>query len=545
MSDPKQPSQSSGRTSTLWLDTCPAAPLDPLRSDVEADLCVVGAGIAGLTTAYLASLDGQRVVVLDDGAVGSGETGRTTAHFTAALDDRFERLERLHGGRGARLAAQSHAAAIDRVESIVAREGFDCGFERVDGYLFGTPDHPASELEAERDAAVRAGLPARLVARAPLQAFDTGPALLFPRQAQLHPLRYLRGLADAVAARGGRVHTGSHATSLERGTPLRVATEAGPVVSAKAVVVATNVPVFERTTIHTKQAPYRTYVVVLPVPRSAVPHVLLWDTGRGHTEPIPYHYVRLHPAEGADAHDLLIVGGEDHKTGQPDEDEGLAEARWQRLVDWASERFPVLGPPRWRWSGQVAEPVDGLAFLGLEPGSNHPVYLATGDSGNGMTHGTLAGVVLSDLLAGRPDEWAALYDPGRVTLRAAAAWARENVNVAAQYADWFKAGGALSADDVPAGGGAVLAHGLQRYAVHRDREGALHVCDAVCPHLGCVVRWNAAETTWDCPCHGSRFDAQGRVVNGPANADLAPVDPADLPAAPAHTEPLPIEPESA
>jgi glycine/D-amino acid oxidase-like deaminating enzyme/nitrite reductase/ring-hydroxylating ferredoxin subunit len=543
---PMRPTERSGRTSTLWIDTVPPRALEPLDADATADLCIVGAGIAGLTTAYLASLDGHRVVVLDDGAIGSGETSRTTAHFTAALDDRYEHLEKLHGARGARLAAQSHAAAIDRVESIVAREGLACDFERVDGYLVATPDHPTSELEAERDAAVRAGLSVRLVDRAPT-AFDTGPALRFPRQAQLHPLRYLQGLADAVRARGGRIHTGTHATALERGTPMRVATAAGPVVTAKAVVVATNVPVFERTTIHTKQAPYRTYVVVLPVPRGSVPRLLLWDTGRGSSSPTPYHYVRTAPAEGVDEHDHLIVGGEDHKTGQRAEDgEGSAEARWQRLTEWASERFPVAGPPRWRWSGQVAEPVDGLAYLGLEPGTNHPVYLATGDSGNGMTHGTLAGIVLSDLLAGREDEWASLYDPGRITLRATPSWVRENANVAKQYADWLKTGDVGSPDEVPVGGGGILVHGTKRYALFRDDHGALHACDAVCPHLGCIVRWNSAETSWDCPCHGSRFDAKGAVVEGPANRDLARIDPSELPDERVKdSPPIPIEPETA
>jgi Rieske Fe-S protein len=216
--------------------------------------------------------------------------------------------------------------------------------------------------------------------------------------------------------------------------------------------------------------------------------------------------------------DLLVVGGEDHKTGQEDG----ADARWDALEAWARERFPVAGRAVHRWSGQVMEPVDGLGFIGLEPGANHPVYVATGDSGNGMTHGTIAGVLLTDLLLGRASSWARLYDPGRVTLRAVGTYARENANVAAQYADWAKRGDVADVSEVAPGTGAVIVRGLHRVAVHRAADGTLTTCSAVCPHLGCVVRWNAGESSWDCPCHGSRFDARGRVVNGPANRDLAP-----------------------
>jgi glycine/D-amino acid oxidase-like deaminating enzyme/nitrite reductase/ring-hydroxylating ferredoxin subunit len=486
-------------------------------------VCIVGAGIAGLTTAYLTAREGRSVVVLDDGAIGSGETGRTTAHLTAALDDRYTTIERLHGKDAARLAAASHRSAIEEIERIVAAEKIACDFERVDGYLFSSPQRKVEEIDEELEAVRRAGLPASRVPRAPLDGFDTGPALRFPDQGQLHPLRYLEGLARAVAARGGRVHTGSHAATLERGSPLRVVTAAGPVVTARAVVVATNTPVFDVTTIHTKQAAYRSFVVVVPVPRGSVPALLLWDTGAGGPRPDPYHYVRIvrgpEVGPGSDE-DLLVVGGEDHKTG----DEPGADGAYDALEAWARERFPVSGRATHRWSGQVMEPVDALAFIGLEPGSNHPVYVATGDSGNGMTHGTVAGLLLTDLLLGRENAWARLYDPGRVTLGAIGTYARENADVVGKYADWVKRGDVASPEDLAPGTGGVLVRGLRRLAVHRDANGALHACSAVCPHLGCVVRWNAAETTWDCPCHGSRFDARGRVVNGPANRDLAPAD---------------------
>ncbi len=519
--------RTSGATESLWTAGRPVAELAPLRADAEADVCVVGAGIAGLTTAYRLALEGRRVLVLEDGDVGSGETGRTTAHLTAALDDRYELIERLHGEEGTRRAAASHSAAIDRIEQIVAREGIDCGFERVDGYLFLSPEDRREDLEREEAAARRAGLEVRLVERAPVPSFDTGPALLFPRQAQIHPMRYLDGLAEAFRRLGGRLHTGTHATAIDAGPPLRVVTEDGPSVRTNAVVVATNTPVFDRVAIHTKQAAYRSHVVALPVERGAVPAVLLWDTGEGSHRPYPYHYVRIArggdvssalPQDAERAIDVLIVGGEDHKTGQAED----AARRWARLEDWARSRFPVRGSALARWSGQVMEPVDALGYVGRDPGRSDEVYVATGDSGNGMTNGTLAGLVLADGIAGRSNDWATLYDPGRVTLRSIGTYARENANVAQRYVDWLRTGDVEAAADVPRGGGAVIVKGLRRLAVHRDAGGDLHVRSAVCPHLGCVVQWNPAETTWDCPCHGSRFDATGRVINGPANRDLRP-----------------------
>jgi len=304
---------------------------------------------------------------------------------------------------------------------------------------------------------------------------------------------------------------------IDGGSPARVKTRAGPVVTADAVVVATNTPINDLVAIHTKQAPYLTYAIGAPVPHGAVPKALYWDTGiaaEGH--PTPYHYIRLQA--GADtAFDTLIVGGEDHKTGQADD----TADRHARLEAWARERFPMIREIRFRWSGQVMEPVDGVAFIGRNPMDEANVFIATGDSGMGMTHGTIAGILLTDLILGRENPWATLYDPSRKTLRAIGQFAKENLNVARQYGDWLTGGDVSSPDEIAPGSGAVVRRGLTKLAVYRDEQGALHERSAVCPHLGCIVDWNHSEKTWDCPCHGSRFDREGRVINGPANGDLA------------------------
>ena len=510
----------NGRTISVWMATA-AMPAEPaLGSDSRADVCIVGAGIAGLTTAYFLAKEGKRVVVVDDGPTAGGETCRTTAHLVSALDDRFYHLERLHGSEGARLAAESHAIAIDRIERIVRDEQIDCDFERLDGYLFVPPGDDRAQLDDELQAAQRAGLTdVSRVDRAPITSFDTGPALRFPRQGQFHILNYLRGVANAARREGARIYNDTHVDRIEGGAEARIDTNRG-VIRADAVVVATNSPVNDLVAIHTKQAAYRTFVIGARVRPNSVPHILLWDT------PDPYHYVRVQrvePASGAqgggnrDPYDLLIVGGEDHKTGQAND----AEERFQRLRDWTRERFPQVQDFEFQWSGQVMEPIDGLALIGRNPLDHDNVYIATGDSGNGMTHGTIAGLLLTDLIMGRENPWARLYDPSRKTLGAITEFAKENLNVAAQYADIVTPGEVSDVTEIRPGHGAIVRRGVAKIAVYRDERGTLHERSAFCTHLGCVVQWNSIERTWDCPCHGSRFHTDGHAVNGPANRPLA------------------------
>jgi glycine/D-amino acid oxidase-like deaminating enzyme/nitrite reductase/ring-hydroxylating ferredoxin subunit len=515
----------NGQTTSVWMQTADVAQGLQLGADVRADVVIVGAGIAGLTTAYLLTKEGKRVVVIDDGPVAGGETCRTTAHLSNALDDRYYELERLHGEAGARLAAESHTAAIDRIEAIVNEESIDCDFARVDGYLFVPPGDGPAQLGDELRAAHRAGLTAvEHVERAPVDSFDTGAALRFPRQAQFHILKYLNGVAAAVRRGGGEIYTQTHASKIEGGKEeARIETSHGATLTAGAVVVATNSPVNDTLAIHTKQAPYRTFVVGARVPRGSVPQILLWDTLD------PYHYVRLQREDDGEGenesgvYDVLIVGGEDHKTGQEDD----AEARFGRLEAWTRERFPQVESFAFRWSGQVLETVDGLAFIGRNPLDSDNVYLATGDSGHGMTHGTIAGILLTDLILGRANKWAELYDPSRKpwSLSAAKDFATENLNVAAQYRDYVTPGEVSDASEVRAGDGAIIRRGLTKVACYRDESGALHEHSAICTHLGCVVQWNSTEKTFDCPCHGSRFHpADGHVVNGPAINALAEVE---------------------
>ncbi len=516
------PHSSDGLTQSPWTDDAKIPDTEVLVRNTGAEVCVVGAGIAGLSIAYELACDGRSVVVIDAADIASGQTARTSAHLASALDDRFVRLERLHGLEGARLAAESHRMAIDRIEAIVHRERIDCDFARVDGYLFADPAHQTEYLAEEMQAALRAGLPAYAAARAPL-SFDTGPCIRFPDQATFHPLRYASGLMRAIIERGGRIHHGTRAVEVHGGEEAHVITERGHSITAHAIVVATNVPINDRAVIHTKQAAYRTYTIAAEVPAGTLPPGLFWDTAE------PYHYVRSTRGEHGD---LLLIGGEDHKTGQESE----PELRWLRLADWGRAHFGELGPIRHRWSGQVIEPVDGLAFIGKNPLDADNVYVATGDSGHGLTHGVIAGMILRELVQSRSHPWASLYDPRRRSLRAVAEYAKENLNTAAQYADWLKGGEREDIEHIPRGEGAVVRRGAQLLAVYVDLAGVASACSAACPHLGGVVHWNRAEKTWDCPCHGSRFSRFGEVVEGPA---CTPLERADI-GEPGESSPDPI-----
>ena len=512
-------------TSSPWSDENPVRTGTPVAADLTCDVCVVGGGIAGLTTAYLLAGEGKKVAVLDSkGAVAGGETEYTTAHLAWVLDDRFARLASIRGDDVAKAAADSHRRAIDLIGEVVAREKIECGFKRVDGFLFPGTDGPAV-IEEEEKALKRLGIPYEL-AVLPFASPHAGPVLRFAGNAQFHPLKYLGELAGLIRKRGGTIHTGTHVVKVESGSPCRVHTKDGRTVTAGAVVVATNSPFDAGVTLHVKMAAYTTYAFAAPVPAGTVPAALYWDTED------PYHYVRTQPpAQGVprqagatgrgrttDAGALLIVGGEDHKTGQADDQAD----RWARLIGWARDRFPGLGEVQHRWSGQVFETPDGLGLIGRAPGGRDNEYVITGDSGMGLTHGTLGARLVADLVMGRANDLAGVYNPSRWMPGAAKTFLKENLNLAAQYADWLTGGDVKSAEHIPPGHGAIVRSGLTKLAVYRDDKGKVHSMSATCPHMGGVVRWNPGEQTWDCPCHGSRFGCEGNVLHGPAVEGLAP-----------------------
>jgi glycine/D-amino acid oxidase-like deaminating enzyme/nitrite reductase/ring-hydroxylating ferredoxin subunit len=508
----------SGEHLSFWTDSTEPIAFSKVTEDLKTDVVIVGAGIAGLTTAYLLTKEGKKVIVVDDGNVGSGESGRTTAHLVTALDDRYMYLEKYHGEKGAKLAAESHRTAIDKVEEIVTKEKMDCEFKRLSGYLFLHPHDKLDNLTKEFEALKRVNLECNWLEFIPGFSDSFGPCIEFLQQAQFHPMKYLRGLCKAIIKHGGEIYTDTHITEV---TEKEVKTATDYHITAKHIVVATNSPINDYYAMHYKQYPYRTYVIAAPIPKGKAPYALWWDTGDQDSKWItkPYHYVRL--TEYSETHDLIISGGEDHRTGQ-NEDSVTPEQRYKNLELWTRNIFPSMGKPIYSWSGQVEEPLDSLAFIGRNPGDKN-IYIATGDSGNGMTHGTIAGMLITDLIIGKENPWEKLYDPSRKKLRTAADFAIELEKSVVQYVGDLVTREVSSHEDLPVGEGGILGIGLNKTAVFREAENTFHAFSALCPHQKCILEWNSGEKSFDCPCHGSRFTAYGKIMNGPALTDLKPV----------------------
>jgi glycine/D-amino acid oxidase-like deaminating enzyme/nitrite reductase/ring-hydroxylating ferredoxin subunit len=513
----------SGTNISYWLDSVEPIRFSPLKENQKTDVVIVGGGIAGLSIAYCLVKAGKEVIVVDDGFIGSGETGRTTAHIVNALDDRYAEIEHLLGEEKCKLAAHSHTEAINFIERVVQEEEINCDFMRLDGYLFLHPTDKPKTIEDEYVATNKYGIRTERVEGVPGIPDEKGLCLQFPNQAQFHPMKYLKGLTDYIVRHGGRIFTETHVEGIHK-TGIR---SKDFTVQADHIVVATNTPVNDLVTMHTKQHAYRTYVIGGLIPKNSLTPALWWDTGNMKSEWVtdPYHYVRVHPYN--EEYDILIAGGEDHKTGQADKEDLEELRRYAKLEHWTRRRFPAMKELVYRWSGQVMEPVDMMGFIGKNPGDKN-IYIATGDSGNGITHGAIAGMLISDLILGKEHPWTKLYDPSRITLKAAGHFLQEAGNMSVQYLDYFESGSVNTVEELAPGQGAILNMKGKKVAVYKDESHVVRAFSAVCPHLGCIVRWNADEHSFDCPCHGSRFTCDGFVMNGPSMNGLERVDVAKI-----------------
>ena len=491
----------------LWLEHADSR-YPALEGDVEVDVAVIGAGITGATAAHLLKQAGLRVALLETSRVAFGATGYTTAKLTVGHNLVYRSLTESHGAHVARRYARSNQEAIERVAALVAEHGIECDFERASNYVYTEDEASAGELEREAEAARAAGISAELTTETDLP-YPVAAAIRVENQAQFHPWRYVAALARLVDGDGSHVFERTRATGVRSDARCRVET-AGGAVTAGHVVVATQLPFLDRGLFFAKAHPTKSYAVAATVPAEDAPR------GMYITSDEPTRSVRSAPA--GDRRRALIVGGESHKPGT----DPHAGERYERLEAFLRERFGVAEAEH-RWSTHDYVPVDELPYIGRLRRGDDRVLVATGFAKWGMTKGTLAAAILTDAILGRPSEYADLYDSTRFDpARSARRFARENGQVGARFvgARVRPRPGREDVERLAPGEGTIARIGGRQYAVHRDEAGELHVLSARCTHLGCIVGWNPADRAWECPCHGSRFAADGTLVQGPATADL-------------------------
>jgi glycine/D-amino acid oxidase-like deaminating enzyme/nitrite reductase/ring-hydroxylating ferredoxin subunit len=495
-------------TKPVWQATAPETTYPPLSQDLRVDVAIVGGGITGLTTALLLKRAGLSVAVLEALHLADSVTAYTTGHISEVPDVGYPSLIDRFGEDKARLSVQARRAAIEQIAQLVQTEQIDCQFERVPGYLYTESYREISRLEEEAKAAQKLGVEASLTEQVPLP-FPTTKGIVFPNQAQFNSVPYLQALAKAVNGDGSYVfeqtrvmNVSGEAVETDRGT-----------VTAPAVVFATHTPIHDITRLQdiyataVKVVPYQSYVLGVKL-RSPAPSGLFWDTAD------PYHYTRKYndPQTG----EILIVGGEDHRTG---EETNTLEC-YERLEAYVRSHFDVESID-YRWSSQWFEPLDGLPFIGKSLLHSN-IYVATGYSGNGISFGTIAGMLISDSILDRENPWTDLYDPNRLKPIASTQFVAHNLNISKHFiADRFKQD-AKGFEEIPPATGKIIEVDKEQIAAYRDESGTMHTVSAVCTHLGCIVNWNEAAKSWDCPCHGARFSCTGEVLAGPAVKNLDP-----------------------
>jgi glycine/D-amino acid oxidase-like deaminating enzyme/nitrite reductase/ring-hydroxylating ferredoxin subunit len=499
----------SDESLSLWIDTTPSTGYPSMRGDVEADVAVVGAGITGITAAYLLSKAGRSVVLVDKGRIAMSETGHTTAHIVETTDADYREMIKVHGEEGARTDTEAIRSAVALIRSLVSELAIDCGFKAVDGYLYAEEEKDREYLQRQHEDLLRAGMKSEWVDRVPLP-FPTIGGLRYRNQYVFHVRQYLLPIAEAAVKNGARIFENTLVTDVENAEKdgRCVGKSEGGSIRARHVLLATHVPINDRGSLWAKMHVTRTYVVAAPIQPGQVTDALYWDT------PYPYHYTRLlDTGKGL----FLIVGGEDRDVGK----EGNDEERYRALEEYCRSRFGVTAFSH-RWSGQINEPADMLPFIG-ESSHGKNVWMSTGYSGTGMTYGTLSAMLLADFALERENRFAKLYDPGRTKIRSVLE------NVVTKATEFPKRMlekvthqdvEAKSVAEVGEGEGKIVSAGGTKYAAARI-DGELRLLEPTCTHMGCTVAWNGAEKSWDCPCHGSRFDTRGEVLNGPATSPLA------------------------
>ncbi|KAJ9664931.1 hypothetical protein H2201_004983 [Coniosporium apollinis] len=536
MSDPQHFMKTSGETDAVWIHTDPYSnrpQFSPLTQDLDTDVCIVGSGISGISIAYELVSRGVNVVMIEARDILSGETSRTSGHLASALDDGYTEIAKKHGDEGAKAAADSHQWALNRVGQISKQLGIECEYRHLPGYEIsqyprGHPKHAEEiaglkeECEKARSLGLNATYEEGFAVKGWDGQIDQRDALVFWDQATFHPTKYCVGVLKWLQQQPNfSCYTRTRMMEIEeKGVEIlglgkktaKVHTENGHTITCKDAVEATVVPL-QKLSVVAEEEYYRTYCIAIRVPKGYIEDCLLYD------EADAYKYVRFTPCDEKD--DYLVIGGCDHKVGQESTD-----GRFEELETWVRERFTRAGSVDYKWSGQIFEPVDYMAFIGKNPGKKH-TYIVTGDSGNGLTHGVLAGKLIADEITEVPNPWAKLYAPNRKgsIMKSLPSMLSHDVQINLQYKRYGQSDIQDIEDLAPGTGGVINKADLKKpTAVYKDDQGKVHKFSAICPHLHGVICWNNVEKSWDCPVHGSRFSKDGICITGPAKSNLSPAD---------------------
>lgn len=506
--DPVNEFELPGRPISLWLATTPETHFPTMEKDVTADVAVIGGGIAGIATAYLLKQAGVTVSVVEAGRVVESVTGNTTAKITSQHSLIYDHLISQFGEDGARQYADAQTAAIKKIASLVEENRISCDFRRTPAYTYTESEKDLDQIKAEVDAALKLGLPASYVETTPLP-FPIKGAIKFDNQAQFHPRKYLLALVEKLPGEGSHVFEETRALEVEDGDPCRVKTNRGTI-TAKHVIITTHFPFHDPNLYFAAMHPGRSLVLGCRL-NSPVPEGMFISTGDD------MHSFRSNPA--ANGSEIWMVGGEKFKTGQG----GDIEERFKRLELYARGRFDVQSI-EYRWATQDNFTVDRVPYIGKLSAGSKNLYVGTGFCGWGMTNSHVAAMILADAVRGRENPWASLFDPSRFKpVTSAKDFIKENLNVAKEFmADRLSTPELDDISKLPAGHGEVVEWKGEKAAIYKDEQGMIHAVSPVCTHMKCIVHWNNAEKSWDCPCHGSRFNFDGKVIQGPANEDLEP-----------------------
>lgn len=489
---------------SVWLESTPATDYPPLNKKLTVDIAVIGAGFTGITCALLLKEAGLSVALIEANRIAEGVSGHTTAKITSQHQLIYRHLLDHFGREHAQRYAQANEQAIQWIRARVEQQGIACDFREASACVFAESDDGLRQLEAELDAARDLHLPASLVTGTSLP-FPVKGALCFSNQAQFHPRKYLLALAGGIPGGGSHLFESTRALDIKTGAPCTVYTERG-VVDAKDVIIATHFPITDHSVFSTRMTARRHYAIAF--------------AGDGLDEMCisaeqPSHSLRTYRSGGES---LILLIGEAHPTGEG----GDTLARFHNLEEYARRRFGER-EVKYRWSSQDLRSIDQVPYIGrFSPTSKH-LYTATGFNAWGITHATVAAVLLSDLIQGKDNDWRKLYTPARVKpVTSAKPFITQGLR-SARHLVADRLTRKPHPEYLYAGEGRIVRINGKNVAAYKDPDGQLFTVSAICPHMGCVVAWNSAERSWDCPCHGSRFSYTGEVLHGPAVKGLAPV----------------------